>query len=125
MKSLKLFSVVFLVSMLFGCGQDLSTYEDVPFTEKVPRDWEDPSIFNINREAPRANFISYASENSALADNIKNAFNSKFFNSACGGSHAMFNSGALECGPCGTRCADQPLIISKDNLTICPDVGKK
>lgn len=37
--------------------------------EQVPRDWEDPSIFNINREAPRASFFSYASEKSALVDN--------------------------------------------------------
>ena len=41
-------------------------YEGVPFTEKEPRDWENPEIFNINREKPHASFISYADEQSAL-----------------------------------------------------------
>ncbi len=69
MNKLKLLSFALFTLMLSGCGQILSKYEDVAFVEKVPRDWEDPSIFNINREAPRASFYSYASERSALANN--------------------------------------------------------
>jgi beta-galactosidase len=52
-----------------ACGQSFDKYTDEVFNEKVPRDWENPGVFNINREAPRASFYSYASEKSALADN--------------------------------------------------------
>jgi len=81
MKKLNLFSFVLLVLMLSACGQQLSKYEDVPFVEQVPRNWEDPSVFDINREAPRASFISYASEKSALADNHEG---SEFYHSLNG-----------------------------------------
>jgi len=81
MKTTNLFLFVPLALLLFACGQKLSKYEDVPFVEKVPRDWEDPSVFDINREAPRASFFSYASENSALSDNHEG---SEFFHSLNG-----------------------------------------
>ncbi|MCK5821322.1 MAG: beta-galactosidase, partial [Bacteroidales bacterium] len=77
----KLLLFVPLALLLFSCEQKLSKYEDVPFAEQVPRDWEDPSIFNINREAPRASFFSYASKKSALADNHEG---SEFFHSLNG-----------------------------------------
>jgi beta-galactosidase len=32
------------------------------FTEKSPRDWENPAVFQINREAPRAFFIPFSTE---------------------------------------------------------------
>lgn len=69
------------IPLLFSCSQQLSKYEDVPFEDKVPRDWEDPSIFDLNRELPRASFISYASESSALSDNRAG---SEFFHSLNG-----------------------------------------
>lgn len=69
MRILKFLAIPLLGLLLSACGQILSKYDDVPFAEKVPRDWEDPSIFNINREAPRATSYSYASEKSALSNN--------------------------------------------------------
>jgi beta-galactosidase len=43
-----------------------SSYEGVAFTEKEPRDWENPGMFNMNREEPRATFISYPDPSDAL-----------------------------------------------------------
>jgi len=54
------------VLMMSGCKK-LSKYEGVPFTEKEPRDWENPEMFNLNRELPHASFISYPDETAALA----------------------------------------------------------
>lgn len=87
---------------ILSCGRMYSTYEDAPFEEKVPRDWEDPGIFDINREPPRANFYSYASESSALADNREG---SEFFHSLNG--KWMFHWAA--------RPADRPYYFFKDN----------
>lgn len=47
-----------------------SKYEGVAFTEKEPRDWENPGMFNQNREEPHATLISYEDELTAL-DGIK------------------------------------------------------
>jgi beta-galactosidase len=44
-----------------------SNYEGVAFTEKEPRDWENPEMFNQNREEPRATFISFPDAESALS----------------------------------------------------------
>jgi beta-galactosidase len=61
MKSL-LYSIAplfFAISISFSCfGQN--TYEGVAFQEKVPADWENQFVFEINREAPRAWYIPYA-----------------------------------------------------------------
>ena len=40
-----------------SCSQ--SKYEGVEFKEKVPADWENQAVFNINREAPRAWFVPF------------------------------------------------------------------
>ncbi|HET8656436.1 MAG TPA: glycoside hydrolase family 2 TIM barrel-domain containing protein [Longimicrobiaceae bacterium] len=44
----------------------LSKYEGVPFTEKEPRDWENPAVVHVNTEAPRASFTAFPSEEAAL-----------------------------------------------------------
>ena len=54
-----------IVVSLSSCKK-LSKYEGVPFTEKEPRDWENPQVFNINREDPHASLISYPDEKAAL-----------------------------------------------------------
>jgi len=54
-----------IVISLSACKK-YSKYEGVAFTEKQPRDWENPEVFNINREAPHASLISFADEQSAL-----------------------------------------------------------
>ncbi|HZL76538.1 MAG TPA: glycoside hydrolase family 2 TIM barrel-domain containing protein, partial [Bacteroidales bacterium] len=43
-------------------------YDGVAFTEKEPRDWENPGMIKLNREDPHSTFISYIDEESALED---------------------------------------------------------
>lgn len=56
-----------IISLAFSACKRYSKYEGVAFTEKEPRDWENPGMFNQNREAPHASMISYPDETSALA----------------------------------------------------------
>jgi beta-galactosidase len=55
-----------MIALLFTSCKKYSKYEGVPFTEKEPRDWENPEVFSINREYPHATLISYADEKGAL-----------------------------------------------------------
>ena len=64
MKRLPYYFVIVL--MLFTACKRYSKYEGVAFTEKETRDWENPEVFNINREAPHATMISYPDEQAAL-----------------------------------------------------------
>jgi beta-galactosidase len=57
---------ILLIALSLTACKKLSKYEGVPFTEKEPRDWENPEMFNQNREDPRATFISFPDEQSAL-----------------------------------------------------------
>jgi beta-galactosidase len=59
------FYILAIAISLSACKK-LSKYEGVPFTEKEPRDWENPEVFNINREDPNASLISFPDEKSAL-----------------------------------------------------------
>ena len=59
------FYILMVVISLSACKK-LSKYEGVTFTEKVPRDWENPAVFNINMEDPHASLISFPDELSAL-----------------------------------------------------------
>ncbi|MCX6254041.1 MAG: beta-galactosidase, partial [Bacteroidia bacterium] len=61
---------ILMIALSFSACKKYSKYEGVPFTEKEPRDWENPEVFNINREDPNASLISYPDEKSAL-DAIK------------------------------------------------------
>jgi beta-galactosidase len=58
--------LILMIAMSFSACKKLSKYEGVPFTEKEPRDWENPLVFNINREDPHSTLISYSDEESAL-----------------------------------------------------------
>ncbi|MGB8489852.1 MAG: glycoside hydrolase family 2 TIM barrel-domain containing protein [Bacteroidales bacterium] len=60
-----LFSFLILGIVLTACKR-YSKYEGVAFTEKEPRDWENPEMFARNREAPHATIISFPDELSAL-----------------------------------------------------------
>jgi beta-galactosidase len=64
MKKISIYILLFAV-LLSACKK-LSKYEGVPYTEKEPRDWENPAVFNINREDPHATLVSYTDEQSAL-----------------------------------------------------------
>lgn len=57
---------ILLIALTFSACKKYSKYEGVAFTEKEPRDWENPEVFNINREDPHASLISFPDEQSAL-----------------------------------------------------------
>jgi beta-galactosidase len=57
---------ILMIAVSFSACTKLSKYEGVAFTEKEPRDWENPEVFNINREDPHASLISFTDEQSAL-----------------------------------------------------------
>jgi len=52
--------------LLFSACKRYSKYEGVTFTEKESLDWENPGMFNQNREAPHATMVSFPDELSAL-----------------------------------------------------------
>ena len=53
--------------VLITCGIILSScsrfnaYENVEFIEKSPADWENPEVYQINKEKPRASFVPFCS----------------------------------------------------------------
>lgn len=47
-----------------------SKYQNKAFQEKSPRDWENPAVNEINREAPRAYFIPYGDAEQAMQYDI-------------------------------------------------------
>jgi len=56
-----------LAAIAFTACKRYNDYEGVPFTEKEPRDWENPEMFSQNRETPHATLISFSDEESALS----------------------------------------------------------
>ena len=66
----------FKIIILFVCAAKVmactnyNDYKDVLYEEKSPTDWENPAVCEINREAPRAYFIPFASEGEVDRDNI-------------------------------------------------------
>lgn len=58
--------IILVIAVSFAACKKLSKYEGIAFTEKEPRDWENPELFNINREDPHASLISFPDEQSAL-----------------------------------------------------------
>lgn len=66
MKHLLLFALI--ATFLTSAGK--SKYNNVPYTDKVPHDWENPAVSEINREAPRAYYIPFATAEQALANDI-------------------------------------------------------
>ncbi|NMC38927.1 MAG: DUF4981 domain-containing protein [Bacteroidales bacterium] len=69
---------VFCVSavlLIFSSCKRYSDYTNTAFTEKEPRDWENPAVFNINREAHHASIISYPDKVSVLAGNMQESPN--------------------------------------------------
>lgn len=71
---MKKFSILLLV-VIFSFSSCKNKYEGVPFTEKEPRDWENPTMFNQNREDAHASIISYPYEDMALDGIIENSPN--------------------------------------------------
>ena len=68
MKSLqfsRMLTALILIGLVTLSCSRYSDYEGVEFIENLPRDWENPAVFQINREAPRAFFIPFSSETDA------------------------------------------------------------
>jgi beta-galactosidase len=57
---------ILMIAVSISACKKFSKYEGVPFNEKEPRDWENPEVFNINREDPHTSLISFPDEQSAL-----------------------------------------------------------
>jgi beta-galactosidase len=57
---------ILMIALSFTACKKMSKYEGVPFNEKEPRDWENPEMFNQNRDDPHATFFSFPDETSAL-----------------------------------------------------------
>ena len=53
--------------LLVACS-NYQKYEGVPFEEKEPHDWENPAVFQINKEAPHACFIPFETADQARLD---------------------------------------------------------
>ena len=64
-----------ILSVIFSLSSCKNKYDDVPFSEKEPRDWENPAIFNQNREDPHATMVSYTNEEMALGGIVNNSPN--------------------------------------------------
>jgi len=62
MKTLPSFVLFLLLILSSSC---YNNYDGESFPEKTPRDWENPTMFNQNKEAPRASFVAYGTENFA------------------------------------------------------------
>ena len=71
----KLAFLPLLILLLLPACKKYSKYEGIAFKEKEPLDWENPQMFNLNREEPDATMISYPDELSALEDNKANSPN--------------------------------------------------
>ncbi|TLX76008.1 DUF4981 domain-containing protein [Labilibacter sediminis] len=71
MKSLpfRLIPIILLATFLGSC-KNYNSYKGVVFEEKSPADWENPAVYEINREAPRAYYIPFASHEEVDRDNI-------------------------------------------------------
>ncbi len=67
--SLKSLSILAIAALCASCTS-YNSYKDVPWEEKSPADWENPAVFEINRETPRAYYIPFASEQEVDRDNI-------------------------------------------------------
>jgi len=64
MKKLMFYALI-AAAALSACKK-YSKYEGVAFTEKEPRDWENPGMTGQNKEKPHATLISFADEETAL-----------------------------------------------------------
>jgi beta-galactosidase len=62
--------ILLLFATIVATSSCKSKYKNVPFEEKTPHDWENPAVSEINREAPRAYFIPYATAEQALQTDI-------------------------------------------------------
>jgi beta-galactosidase len=67
-----LYIIFLIIIVLSGCKK-YSKYENVSYTEKEPRDWENEELTGLNRIAPHATMISFPDEESALSSIKENS----------------------------------------------------
>ncbi len=60
--------IIVLFVLISGCN-NYRDYTDVPFDEKSTPDWENPAVNEINKEAPSAWFVPFASTDEINRDN--------------------------------------------------------
>ena len=60
--------IALLGLLVWGSCASYQSYEGQVFDEKEPRDWENPAVFQINKEAPRAHFVPFADASQARED---------------------------------------------------------
>ncbi len=68
----KLLMGAMLLGSITSCTK-YKSYKDIAWEEKAPADWENQEVFEINKEAPRAWFIPFASQQEVDRDNIWNS----------------------------------------------------
>jgi len=59
-----------VLAVLISTASGKSKYKNIAYDEKTPHDWENPAISEINREAPRAFFIPFATAEQAIQNDI-------------------------------------------------------
>jgi beta-galactosidase len=59
----KAFLITILIMVSLVSCKKYASYDNDSFNEKTPADWENPAVFELNRENPRAYFIPYSNEN--------------------------------------------------------------
>ncbi len=66
---MKRISLPFIVALLFllSC---FSKYEGVSYSENSPADWENPEVFQLNKEKSKASFIPYLNTKNAAEDEL-------------------------------------------------------
>ena len=101
----RLLSLLACFGMLSSCSPKYSKYEGIAFQDKLPHDWENPAVSSIGKEPPRASFISYGTENAALAGNH---LGSEFFRSLNGKWYFHFS----------TKPSERPFYFFRDDYDI-------
>ena len=69
---MKLKYIAIFLILLSSCNKN-HKYADVPFEEQEIPDWENPAVFGINKEQPRAYFIPYLNNDDVITDKAKNS----------------------------------------------------
>ncbi len=72
--------ILFAFATIVATSSCKNNYKNEPFDEKTPRDWENPAVSEINREAPRAYYIPYASVDQAMQNDIWKSSNIQTLN---------------------------------------------
>ncbi|UMB52577.1 DUF4981 domain-containing protein [Lutibacter sp. A64] len=69
---MKLKYIAIFLILLSSCNKN-HKYADVSFEEQEIPDWENPAVFGINKEQPRAYFIPYLNNDDVITDKAKNS----------------------------------------------------